>query len=484
MALHQAQSISVSEFLASGQGMQKVKANNTGMRFQETFSSFSAGYNQKGQAGGVSGRGDFSTPGNNRPSGGNSLPGRSDRVADAHSPASRHSPSDSEVSTRSEYAPRARFSGQDGRSDSVPPENESVSDSELSDKASSGESVDEAGVNLSEELASLGLDQDELKKLLLEKTELSEAEFDRLAESPEQFMAELENWLQDDELGAEILALMDNPMAFQQLLQMTQNVSVNQSKDTGQVKESSAYSGDKNEGKGSSMANLVDKLLSGKQADQEAMEENLSKEKLMEQIMTGRVGARIDSGSGFSSVFSGEVSSLNGALSGMTSATGNIPQSAQNSGGHQLPVLRGLPGQPGATEALSERIMMMRSKNMQIAEIKLDPQELGALEVRVKVVNDVANIQFHSPNQGVREALESQIVKLREMMDESGLTLGDVGVSDQSLSEQPDEHFADSGLFSDNENSGASPTDDEESVQNASMRIQRHQALGLVDYFA
>jgi len=447
MALHQAQSISVSEFLTSGQGMQKVKANNTGMRFQETFSSFSAGYNQKGQVGGVSGRGDFSTPGNNRPSGGNSLPGRSDRVADAHSPASRHSLSDSEVSTRSE-------------------------------------SVDEAGVNLSEELASLGLDQDELKKLVLEKTELSEAEFDRLAESPEQFMAELENWLQDDELGAEILALMDNPMAFQQLLQMTQNVSVNQSKDTGQVKESSAYSGDKNEGKGGSMANLVDKLLSGKQADQEAMEENLSKEKLMEQIMTGRVGARIDSGSGFSSVFSGEVSSLNGALSGMTSATGNIPQSAQNSGGHQLPMLRGLPGQPGATEALSERIMMMRSKNMQIAEIKLDPQELGTLEVRVKVVNDVANIQFHSPNQGVREALESQIVKLREMMDESGLTLGDVGVSDQSLSEQPDEHFADSGLFSDNENSGASPNDDEESVQNASMRIQRHQALGLVDYFA
>ncbi|MBB1485659.1 flagellar hook-length control protein FliK [Oceanospirillum sediminis] len=479
MALHQAQSISVSEFLASGQGRQKVKANNTGMRFQDTFSSFSAEYNQQRQVGGVSERKDFSAPGNNRPSGGNSLPGRSDRIADAHAPGKRDSSPGSGVSANSEYAPRARLSDVDSRSDTV----SSVSDSELSAKASSEDSIDDEGINLSEELESLGLDQNELKKLILEKTELSEAEFDRLAESPEQFMAELENWLQDDELGAEILALMDNPMAFQQLLQMTQNVSVNQSKDTGQVKESSAYSGDKNEGKGSSMANLVDKLLSGKQADQEAMEENLSKEKLMEQIMTARVGARIDSGSGFSSVFSGEVSSLNGALSGITSATGNIPQSAQNSGGHQLPVLRGLPGQPGATEALSERIMMMRSKNMQIAEIKLDPQELGALEVRVKVVNDVANIQFHSPNQGVREALESQIVKLREMMDESGLTLGDVGVSDQSLSEQPDEHFADSGVFSDSGNSGASLTD-EESVQNTSMHIQRHQALGLVDYFA
>lgn len=85
---------------------------------------------------------------------------------------------------------------------------------------------------------------------------------------------------------------------------------------------------------------------------------------------------------------------------------------------------------------LSSRLQMMVGQNIQTAEIRLDPPELGSLDIKIKINNDIASVNITSAHSHVRDALETAIPKLREMFAESGVALGDVNVSQESFSQQ------------------------------------------------
>lgn len=99
-----------------------------------------------------------------------------------------------------------------------------------------------------------------------------------------------------------------------------------------------------------------------------------------------------------------------------------------------------MPGQPvpmqqgGWGEQVVDRVMWLSSQNLKSAEIQLDPAELGRLEVRISMAQEQTQITFASANAGVREALEGQMHRLRELFTQQGMNLLDVNVSDQSLS--------------------------------------------------
>lgn len=99
-----------------------------------------------------------------------------------------------------------------------------------------------------------------------------------------------------------------------------------------------------------------------------------------------------------------------------------------------------IPGQPlamqqgGWSEAVVDKVMWLSSQNLKSAEIQLDPAELGRLEVRVDIAKDQTQVTFASPHAGVRDALEGQMQRLRDLFTEQGMNLLDVNVSDQSLS--------------------------------------------------
>ena len=103
-----------------------------------------------------------------------------------------------------------------------------------------------------------------------------------------------------------------------------------------------------------------------------------------------------------------------------------------------LPTLTlGTPLNQGAwDQALGERIQWMVSHKLQGAQIKLNPANLGPMEVRIQVQNEQASIQFTSAHGVVREALEAALPRLRDMFDASGVELVDVDVSGQSFAEQ------------------------------------------------
>jgi flagellar hook-length control protein FliK len=93
-------------------------------------------------------------------------------------------------------------------------------------------------------------------------------------------------------------------------------------------------------------------------------------------------------------------------------------------------------GQNAWETNLGSRLQMLVGQNVQTAEIRLDPPELGALDIKIKVTNDVATVSIASAHTQVREALETAVPKLREMFEENGLSLGDVNVRQETFSQQ------------------------------------------------
>ncbi|MSU93433.1 flagellar hook-length control protein FliK [Pseudomonas mandelii] len=89
--------------------------------------------------------------------------------------------------------------------------------------------------------------------------------------------------------------------------------------------------------------------------------------------------------------------------------------------------------QSGWTEEVVNRVMYLSSANLKAADIQLQPAELGRLDIRVNMVPDQqTQITFMSAHPSVREALDSQMQRLRDMFAQQGMGQVDVNVSDQS----------------------------------------------------
>lgn len=156
-----------------------------------------------------------------------------------------------------------------------------------------------------------------------------------------------------------------------------------------------------------------------------------------------------------------------------------------------------VPGQPlamnssGFSEAVVDRVMWMSSQNLKSAEIQLDPGNLGRLEVRVHLDQDQTQVTFSSTNQAVRDTLESQMHKLRDMFSQQGMNLADVNVSDQSLSRgwQGQQAGADGqqsrGGHGTAADAGGTAEEDDLSVGNVQASVTAlDSGRGLVDYYA
>ena len=93
--------------------------------------------------------------------------------------------------------------------------------------------------------------------------------------------------------------------------------------------------------------------------------------------------------------------------------------------------------QSGWTEEVVNRVMYLSSANLKSAEIQLQPAELGRLDIKVNMTPDQqAQVSFMSGHAVVREALESQSGRLREMFAQQGMGQVDVNVSDQSRGQE------------------------------------------------
>lgn len=86
-------------------------------------------------------------------------------------------------------------------------------------------------------------------------------------------------------------------------------------------------------------------------------------------------------------------------------------------------------GSAGWDNALGQKVLWMVSNQQQVAELNLDPPDLGPLQVTLSLNNDQASATFISQHADVRQALEAALPRLKEMMAENGINLGDATVS-------------------------------------------------------
>lgn len=93
-------------------------------------------------------------------------------------------------------------------------------------------------------------------------------------------------------------------------------------------------------------------------------------------------------------------------------------------------------GQKGWNDAIGEKVSWMFQSNQSNAQVRLNPAHLGPMEVRVAMSNDQANVTFTVQHPATAEQLESALPRLREMLAESGLQLGQFDVRQQGQDAQ------------------------------------------------
>jgi flagellar hook-length control protein FliK len=103
---------------------------------------------------------------------------------------------------------------------------------------------------------------------------------------------------------------------------------------------------------------------------------------------------------------------------------------------HAAPGLEPRLGTAGWDNALGQKVLWMVSNQQQVAELSLNPPDLGPLQVVLSISDDQVSAMFISQQADVRQALEAALPRLKEMMADSGINLSSTSVSADSTRQQ------------------------------------------------
>lgn len=129
---------------------------------------------------------------------------------------------------------------------------------------------------------------------------------------------------------------------------------------------------------------------------------------------------------------------------------------------------------------IGERVVWFTSKHIQNAEIELDPPELGPLQVRISTQNDQTTVSFTSHHPAVREVLDQNLPKLKEMFADQGLNLVQADVSERRGAPQDNANGSESGQGAAGDIAG----EDEVAATDADIASATTVRRGLIDAFA
>ena len=107
---------------------------------------------------------------------------------------------------------------------------------------------------------------------------------------------------------------------------------------------------------------------------------------------------------------------------------------------------------------------------------------MGSMQIRIRSDAEQAQINFVVQNQQAKEALEQSMPRLREMLAEQGIDLGEGTISyGQSGSEQSDEGEGQSQDQTANKNTQQDKNDEQDG---ANPQSSRQQTSSSIDYYA
>ena len=133
------------------------------------------------------------------------------------------------------------------------------------------------------------------------------------------------------------------------------------------------------------------------------------------------------------SAFQAQLNSVEMGKTGVTPASDHIPARL---------------GTTAWDNQVSQKVVWMVGGMDQSATLTLNPPDLGPVQVVLNVNNDQATVAFSSATPEVRAALENAMPRLRDMLGEAGVTLGEASVS----ANMPDQRQADTSGGNDGRN--------------------------------
>ncbi|MCC5854632.1 MAG: flagellar hook-length control protein FliK [Idiomarina sp.] len=135
---------------------------------------------------------------------------------------------------------------------------------------------------------------------------------------------------------------------------------------------------------------------------------------------------------------------------------------------------------PQAPAQLRDQVAVMYNSRHQFAEMRLDPPELGRLQIRLQMTGEQAIVTFQVSSPQAREAVEQALPRLKEMLEEQGIQLADANVREES--QQLQQQFAEQGSSSGGKGEAGEKSADTEAddVESVNVRVP----LGRIDYYA
>jgi flagellar hook-length control protein FliK len=143
---------------------------------------------------------------------------------------------------------------------------------------------------------------------------------------------------------------------------------------------------------------------------------------------------------------------------------------------------------PDGQTQLAEKVRWMVNNRSLTAEIRLDPPDLGGMQIKVAMSGDAASVNFVVQSQHARDVLDQAAPQLRDMLEEQGISLGESNVQQDSGNNQQE--------LAENENLGTGGantinSDDNESQNNdlADQNVLSEQRIvngriGGIDHYA
>ena len=132
-----------------------------------------------------------------------------------------------------------------------------------------------------------------------------------------------------------------------------------------------------------------------------------------------------------------------------------------------------------AAKMLQERVSALLNINNKEAEIRLDPPEMGSMQIRIRSDAEQAQINFVVQNQQAKEALEQSMPRLREMLAQQGIELGESSIQQGSPEQQQDGEPGQGQLAGNQHNE-----EQQQEVTAQSAETSRQQSSSSIDYYA
>lgn len=172
-------------------------------------------------------------------------------------------------------------------------------------------------------------------------------------------------------------------------------------------------------------------------------------------------------------------------------APGNTPTFAANLAAltrhpegtaHQQPSVSAPMHTESWPQQFGEKVVWMAKNDLQTAQININPPQLGPVQITLNLSGDQATAVFASPHAEVRQAIESSMPQLRDMLASAGINLGDANVGANLAQQNQNNAFQSPNRAQSALENAILPANDNAPVAGSAMPLKH--GRGLVDLFA